>query len=180
MDHGHTVLAIPVPALDAFVRQRTVLYDEAYLAEDPQFGQAHVTVLGPWVRDPTADDLVRIAAIAASAEPFDYRLAATGVFPNGIIHLVPDPAEPFSTLTDRVWDAFPDHPPYADAFLGATPHVTLDAVGPDMDEARVRDLLGDLVPVAVRADRLQLQWWQAGNCHLQATWRLGATTSGGA
>lgn len=179
VDHGHTVLAVPVAALDDFVRARTALYDEAYLAEDPHFGQAHVTVLGPWVREPRAEDLAAIAGIAAAADPFDYLLAATGVFPNGIIHLVPDPAGPFQALTQQVWDAFPGHPPYAGSFAGVTPHVTLDAVGPGVDEAHVRDLLGDLVPVTCRADRLVLQWWQAGHCHVQGMWPLGGAATGG-
>lgn len=179
VDRGHSVLAVPVPALDGFVRERTAWYDGAYLAEDPHFGQAHVTVLAPWLREPCAEDLATIARIAAAAEPFDYLLAATGVFPNGIIHLVPDPVEPFQGLTQQAWDAFPDHPPYAGHFAGVTPHVTLDAVGPGVDEAHVRDLLGDRIPVTCHADRVQLQWWQAGHCHVRATWHLGGATTGG-
>ncbi len=180
MDRGHTVLAVPVPELDDFVRRRTAHYDAAYLSADPHFGQAHVTVLGPWVREPTSADLAIVAGIAAAARPFTYRLARTGVFPNGIIHLLPEPADPFAALTARVWGSFPDHAPYAGQFPDATPHVTLDAVGPGVDEADVRALLGDLVPAHCRADQLQLQWWQAGHCHVRCTWPLGVATTEGA
>nr|WP_281496757.1 2'-5' RNA ligase family protein [Ornithinimicrobium sp. F0845] len=165
-------MAIPVPPLDPFVRERTAHYDSDYLAADPEFGQAHVTVLGPWLRHPTPADLAGIDEIAATTSAFDYSLEQVGVFPNGIIHLLPEPAGPFSALTHRVWARFPDHPPYSGQFPDATPHLTLDAVAPDVDEARVREMLGELVPARCRADRVQLQWWQAGHCHVQHTWRL--------
>lgn len=178
-DPGHTVLAVPVPELDGFVRDRTAHYDADYLAADPDFGQAHVTVLGPWVRDPAPADLQVVGELLAATAPFAYLLARAGVFPDGIIHLVPEPQEPFAALTAAVWQRFPAHPPYAGRFANPTPHVTLDAVGPDVDETRVRELLGDLVPVTTVADRVQLQWWQAGHCHVRHTWWLGQTTTGG-
>lgn len=178
MDAGHTVLAVPVPPLDDFVRERTAHYDPAYLAPDPDFGQAHVTVLGPWVREPTAADLAAVGEIVAGSAPFAYRLARTGVFPNGIIHLLPEPDGPFRALTRAVRDRFPDHPPYQGQFPDPVPHLTLDAVGPGMDEGRLRALLGPRVPAVCRAEVVQLQWWQAGDCHVQRTWRLGSSAGG--
>lgn len=177
-DPGHTVLAVPVPELDEFVRQRTAHYDAAYLAQDPTFGQAHVTTLGPWVRSPTRADLDTVGRIASSVGPFAYRLARVGTFPNGIIHLRPEPDEPFRALTRAVWDCFPEHAPYAGQFPDPVPHVTLDAVGPDVDEAAVHRMLGARIPVTCRAEVLQLQWWQAGHCHVLQTWRLGEVRGG--
>lgn len=176
-DPGHTVLAVPVPELDPFVRARTAHYDAAYLAVDPCFGQAHVTVLGPWVRSPTGTDLALVAEVAGTTVPFSYRLARWGTFPNGIIHLLAEPAAPFAAVTEALVERFPRHPPYGGAFAELVPHVTLDAVGPGVDEAGVATMLGDRVPVSARAQRLQLQWWQAGHCHVQQEWRLG--TAGG-
>ena len=46
---GHSVLVVPVPALERLVRQRTRHYDAAYLSSDPTFAHAHVTLLGPFV-----------------------------------------------------------------------------------------------------------------------------------
>lgn len=178
MDDGHTVLAVPVPQLDTFVRERTAHYDADYLAADPTFGQAHVTVLGPWVRSPSLADLAAVAAIASATRAFDYRLARLGAFPNGIIHLLPEPDGPFRVLTRVVWDRFPGHAPYAGQFPDATPHVTLDAVGPGVDEHAVRMLLGATIPVDCRAEVLQLQWWQAGHCHVQHSWPLGEPSGG--
>lgn len=180
MDPGHTVLAIPVPELDRFVRERTEHYDPDYLARDPDFGQAHVTVLGPWVREPSADDLAAVAQIASDTAEFDVHLDQIETFPNGIIHLVAQPPAQFAALTTAVWERFPDHPPYEGQFTQLTPHLTLDARGPGVDEQWVRELLGDLLPIRARARVLQLQWWQAGNCHVQQSWPLSATTRGAA
>lgn len=180
VDHGHTVLAIPVPELDVFVRERTAHYDVGYLAADPAFGQAHVTVLGPWVREPTSEDLVAMAGIVSAAPSFGFGLDAVDTFPNGIIHLPAEPAEPFRALTRAVLERFPDHAPYGGQFVDPVPHVTLDAVGPGVDASRVRELLGDRVPVDCRAREVQLQWWQAGRCHVQQSWQLAATPEGAA
>lgn len=178
MDPGHTVLAVPVPELDAFVRERTAHYDADYLADDPAFGQAHVTVLGPWVRSPTRADLAAVGHIASTVTPFTYRLARLGTFPNGIIHLLPEPDDTFRELTRAVWERFPSHPPYAGQFPNPAPHLTLDAVGPGLDALVVQGMLGARVPVSCRAEVLQLQWWQAGHCHVHQSWRLGETAGG--
>lgn len=162
------------------MRARTAHYDRDYLSADPRFGQAHVTVLGPWLRSPGPEDLVVIGALAAGTARFDYRLAQLGTFPNGVIHLRPDPAGPFTALTAAVVERFPDHQPYEGRFADPVPHVTLDAVGPGVDQAAVAAMLGDLLPVDCRAESLQLQWWQAGACHLRQEWPLGGTGTGGA
>lgn len=167
------MLAVPVPALDEFVRQRTGHYDADYLAADPDFGQAHITVLGPWVRQPSPADLAAVAWIAAQTQPFHYRLEHLGVFPNGIVHLLPEPAEEFQALTRAAMEQFPDYPPYAGAFPAPVPHLTLDAVGPGVDRDVVREMLGERIPVTCRAEVVQLQWWQAGHCHVQQSWQLG-------
>lgn len=174
VDDGHTVLAVPVPELNDVVRSRTAHYDPDYLAADPEFGQAHITVLGPWVRRPNAEDQAVVEKIVSDVGPFTYRLERTGVFPNGIIHLLPEPAQPFAKLTADVCAQFPANPPYGGQFSDPVPHLTLDTVGPDVDEARVRQWLGDRLPVSALADRLQLQWWQAGHCHAQRTWLFGS------
>lgn len=173
LDHGHTVLAVPVPELDDYVRARTRHYDAAYLADDPTFGQAHVTLLAPWRRDPSSSDLAKLAELFTSLEPFEYTVDTLNVFPDGIIHGLAEPAEPFVRMTTDLVKLFPDCPPYGGKFADIIPHVTLDAIGPDVDLDVVRRDLADLIPVHCLADEVQLQWWQAGRCHVQATWRLG-------
>lgn len=175
VDPGHTVLAVPVPALDAYVRARTQHYDADYLAADPQFGQAHVTLLAPWQREPTAADRQIVADLCAAAEPFEYGLAELGVFADGIVHLLADPADRFAAMTRELRRKFPGNVPYDGQFDHLVPHVTLDALGPGVDTESVRSSLGELVPLRCRAELVQLQWWQAGRCHVQQTWQLGGS-----
>ena len=61
---GHTVLAVPVPALDEMIRERTAFYDSSFVSADPEFVHAHITLLGPWTERPNAEDLDCVARIA--------------------------------------------------------------------------------------------------------------------
>ncbi|WP_456697131.1 2'-5' RNA ligase family protein [Aeromicrobium sp. P5_D10] len=173
LDPGHTVLAVPVPELDAYVRARTRHYDAAYEAADPEFGQAHITLLGPWRRAPSAADIDLVSDFARRAEPFEFSLADVAVFPDGIIHLLTDPEERFAAMTAELVELFPDHQPYEGRSPDVVPHLTLDAVGPGVGIDSVRESLTGLVPARCRAEEVQLQWWQAGACHVQRSWRFG-------
>ena len=41
------------------------------------------------------------------------------------MYLAPDPAAPFSALTDGIFRAFPDYPPFEGKFDTVVPHVTV-------------------------------------------------------
>ena len=118
MTGGHTVLQVPVPELEPFVRQRHEHYDADFVSANPAFVHAHITVLGPFLAPEDVDARVRstIDQIARSVGGFDYRLEQIDVFPNGVIHLVPDPFEPFRSLTAELFTAFPSCPPYGGRF----------------------------------------------------------------
>lgn len=171
---GHTVIAFPVPELDGWVRERTECYDASFVSADPAFVHAHITVLGPWVADPTAVDLDRVAEVVEEIKPFDVTLGAVHAFPDGLIHLRPVPEEPIRDLTARLWAAFPDHPPYAGVYPDPTPHLTLDQTAPTITPHTVSQRLGETLPLAVRLDRLDLQWWANDDCRLLHSWKLGA------
>ena len=118
---GHSVLVVPIPALETFVAARHAHYDRDYVSADPTFAHAHVTILGPWLTQADLADPVRANAaltavrdIASATRGFDIDFAHVDTFPNGIIHLVPEPAEPFAALTAAVYREFPAYPPYAD------------------------------------------------------------------
>jgi 2'-5' RNA ligase len=171
------VLVVPVPELEPFVRARTEHYDRAYLSTDPAFTHAHVTALGPFrtrLDEQTADI---VAGIAAAVDPFDFRLERIDTFPNGIIHLLPEPDAAFRELTRRLVEAFPDCPPYAGQFPHPVPHLTLDLRAEGVGEASTRELLGDLLPCTSRATRLDLAWYQPDRCHLVTSWPLGTTSA---
>ena len=112
-------------------------------------------------------------AIAATTGPFDFTLSRIAKFPNGIIHLVPDPDDAFRELTRRLAEAFPQCPPYAGEFADVRPHLTLDLRGTEVSEASTYALLGDLVPAACRATRLDLAWYEPGACRVLRSWDLG-------
>jgi len=171
---GHSVLQVPVPQLETFVRARHAHYDQAYVSADPAFVHAHITALGPFLPAEclTPSALATVGEIAAGTAPFDFTLARVGTFPNGIVHLLPDPASPFAALTRRLWSAFPECPPYAGQFAEVVPHLTLDAVSDDVTEAStVRDLRRHL-PARCRADVLHLAWYEPGACRVLHSWPL--------
>lgn len=176
---GHSVLVIGVPQLESLIRARTAHYDASFLGIDAGFSNAHLTVLGPWIGDPNRSDLDAVAAIAAAHPPFDFTLEHLGIFPNGVIHLVPDPAEPFTALTSALSSAFPAHPPYGGQFDQVEPHLTVDALAPaGADQPAVtldsvRRMLGDAIPAHCHADRIDLQWWANHDCRVLHSWPLG-------
>ncbi len=171
---GHSVLQLPVPALEEWVRARTAHYDAGFVSSDPRFGHAHITALGPFDPEPTSGTLTTIQRIAAATAPIRTRLGTLAQFPNGIIHLAPDPADPLRDLTARLVAAFPEHLPYGGDFGDdVRPHLTVDAASDTVSLATTAELLRDVVPVDVVLDRLQLAWWESGSCHVMGEWRLG-------
>lgn len=173
VDRGRTVLAVPVPSLQQWVRARAAHYDPAYLAADPEFGQAHVTLLAPWVRKPSAEDLSAVGEIVARARSFDYEFGEVETFPDGIIHLRVHPEEPFRALFAALYARFPQCLPYEGRHGGeVVPHVTLDALSGGVDEAWVRESVRPESLPAERATCVQLQWWQAEQCRVLASWPL--------
>jgi len=174
-DHpGHTVIAFPVPELDDWVRDRTLHYDASFVSTDPDFVHAHITVLGPWVPTPSEHDLERVAEVVEEIEPIDVTLGAVHAFPDGLLHLRPVPEEPLRDLTARLAEAFPEHPPYAGIYPDPTPHLTLDQASPGVTAHTVSQRLGETLPVAVRLDRLDVQWWANHDCRVLHSWQLGA------
>ena len=171
---GHSVLQLPVPALEEWVRERTAHYDAGFVSTDPRFGHAHVTALGPFDPSPSAAALATIAGLAIATAPIRVRLADLAQFPNGIIHLVPEPGDRLRDLTARLVAAFPDWPPYGGEFGDdVQPHLTVDAASDEVSLATTAALLADVVPVEVLLDRLQLAWWESGDCRVLHEWRLG-------
>jgi hypothetical protein len=173
---GHTVLLVPVPALEPFVRARTEHYDVDYVSPDPHFVHAHVTALAPFLPPAEIDAaaLASIAEIVSATMSFTFSLEQVAVFPNGIIHLLPEPSAPFEMLTERLWRAFPGHPPYAGEFGSVVPHLTLDALSDSVTEESTRALVANHVPVRCRAERLDLAWYSPGDCRILHSWPLGA------
>lgn len=167
---GHSVLQVPVPQLEPFVRARTIHYDADYLSADPAFTHAHVTVLAPFLSTVDDEAAATVAKVVASVDAFDFTLARVATFPNGCIHLVPEPGNGFRELTDRMWAAFPECPPYAGRFP-PVPHLTLDLVSAEVSEDSTRAALH--LPAYCRAERVDLAWYEPGGCHVVRSFPLG-------
>ncbi len=170
---GHTVLAVPVPALEEVVTARTAHYDASFLSSDPGFVHAHITVLAPWVTTPGAADLARVARIAADTGPFEVTLAEIGEFPDGVLYLAPEPDAPLRALTARLAAEFPEHSPYAGRYGDVVPHLTLDRRSAEVSPELVRGWVAHLTPLTLTVDRIDLQWWANHDCRLLDRWLLG-------
>jgi hypothetical protein len=162
-----------VPAVEPFVRGRFEHYDPAYLSPDPGFTHAHLTVLAPFLTAPEPEALEVAAGIVASTAPIAFTLHRLETFPNGVIYLAPEPDDPFRALTERFVAAFPQCPPYGGAFPEIIPHVTLDQTSAEVSVESTRSRLGDAVPVACVADRVDLAWYEPHRSRVLTSWRLG-------
>ncbi len=170
---GHSVLAVPVPALDSVIRERTACYDASFVSADPNFVHAHITVLAPWANQPTAEDLARVERVAQAVGPFTVELSRIAEFPDGIIHLRPEPDRQLRELASRLVTAFPQFPPYSGRYDDVIPHLTLDRRSASVTPAIVHASIGHLLPLTVRVDRIDLQWWANDDCRRLHTWQLG-------
>ena len=117
-----TALICRVPEAERYIARYRDRYDPSARRNVP----AHVTVLYPFVPPEQIDDdvLARLRDIARAVPCFDYRLARTARFPVAL-YLDPDPAGPYAALTNGVFSAFPDYPPFEGKFDTVVPHVTV-------------------------------------------------------
>lgn len=176
---GHSVLAVPVAALDTVIKERTARYDASFVSTDPDFIHAHITVLAPWAAQPTADDFALVERVAHAVRPFDIKLSQLSEFPDGIIHLVPEPDLELRELASRLATAFPQFPPYGGRYANVIPHLTLDRRSATVTRAIVRASIGHLLPLTVTVDRIDLQWWANHGCRRLHTWQLGGSADPG-
>lgn len=133
--------------------------------------RAHVTVLFPFLPEIDLTPTVRgeLAGVAASVEPFDVRFATTRRW-EGVLWLVPDPAEPFLRLTAAAARRWPDWPPYGGLFDTVIPHLTIA----ESDTAPMADLesrVGAALPFTGRATHLET-WFQDPSGRWRPRWRI--------
>jgi 2'-5' RNA ligase len=117
-----TALICRVPEAERYVAHYRQRFDPSARRNVP----AHVTVLYPFMspQDVDAEVLERLAQIARAVPCFEYRLAETGRFPVSL-YLAPQPDDFFAALTNAVYGAYPDYPPFDGKFATVVPHVTV-------------------------------------------------------
>ncbi|NUR95116.1 MAG: 2'-5' RNA ligase family protein [Kribbellaceae bacterium] len=124
-----TAILITVPELAAYTdRWRSVSRSSAR----PQVPLTelippHVTVLVPWVADPTDADVARLQAALADVPAFELSFPTAGQFPNGTAWLKPEPFDQVHALLLTVFAAFPECPPYGGDFPDPHPHLTISS-----------------------------------------------------
>ena len=109
---------------------------------------------------------------SGNAREEHFALERVATFPDGIIHLVPEPDEPFRKLTARLAAEFPEHPPYEGRYGDVAPHLTLDLRSADVTEASTLALLDGVLPARCRATRLDLAWYEPNATGLRRSWPL--------
>jgi len=117
-----TALICRVPEAERYIARYRDRYDPSARRNVP----AHVTVLYPFMPPARIDVDVtdRLRDIARAVPCFDYRLARTRRFPVAL-YLAPDPDGSYAALTEAVFRAFPEYPPFEGKFAEVVPHVTV-------------------------------------------------------
>ena len=146
---AESALIIEVPAAEAVVgRHRSELDANAALGIP-----AHITVLAPFM--PTsrlgAPECAQLKRLFAAVKAFDFRLDHTDWFGSTVLWLGPQDPTPFRELTEVVFAAFPEFPPFENQFDEVVPHLTVGHESPIEAMRRAeRDIKSNL-PVLGRA-----------------------------
>jgi 2'-5' RNA ligase len=94
--------------------------------------------------------------VFAAVTPFDFRLDRIGWFGTTVLWLGPEDPAPFRDLTERVFAAFPDFPPFGGQFEDVVPHLTVGLERPS-DELRRAELeIIAALPVTARASAVTM------------------------
>ena len=142
-----SALGVAVPEAEPWVKDLRERYDPTAAVGVP----AHITVLFPFVPPNllTDDDLAKATETFQRFRSFEFRLEQIGRFPESL-YLVPEPDEPFISLTDAIVREFPEYPPYGGKFSKIVPHLTVanrSAEFSSIAEAELLGIMEDLGPI---------------------------------
>jgi 2'-5' RNA ligase len=142
-----SALGIPVPEAEPWVKDLRERYDPTAAVGVP----AHITVLFPFISPDllTDSDLARAAEIFRRFRSFEFRLEQVARFPESL-YLVPEPDEPFISLTEATVREFPEYPPYGGKFTEIIPHLTVANRSAELSaiaETELLRIMKDLGPI---------------------------------
>jgi len=170
-----TALICRVPESERFIARYRERFDPSARRNVP----AHVTILYPFMSpvDVDAAVLAQLADIARTIPRFQYRLSELRRFPVAL-YLAPQPDGGFAALTDAVYRAFPDFPPFEGKFPVVVPHVTV-AHGDEPQlceiEVELRIALASAGGVTARCEELVLIENSSGRWEEMGCFALGAS-----
>jgi 2'-5' RNA ligase len=168
---GLTAVLIAVPELTEYTDRWRTVSTSSYRPDVPlsELIPPHVTVLVPWIEDPTPEDVQRLIASVAAVDPFELSFPTAGQFPNGTVWLRPEPFGEVRDLVRTVLAAFPECPAYGGEHPDPHPHLTISSSeqsGPQVLAEAQAALASDAAPT-VRLDDLTI--WREGD---DQVWRL--------
>jgi 2'-5' RNA ligase len=137
-----TALIVAVPEAAALVDR----WLERTCPAKPSIGiPAHITLVFPFVPAWEAgDELVEeLGGLFSAFAAFPFTLDRPERFPE-VLYLAPEPALPFTRLTEAIVARYPAYPPYEGAFDTIVPHLTVaqgNAAALDEAEADIRSRL---------------------------------------
>jgi hypothetical protein len=126
------------------------LYRERLDASAPLGVPAHITVLFPFMPPAEIDSgvLARLGRLFADISGFGFRLEHTDWFGDEVLWLAPRDPGPFRALTRRVYQVFPEFPPYQGQFDDPVPHLTVGHGHPLSDLRAVEESVQADLPIA--------------------------------
>ena len=179
MPRNETVsaLIVEVPAAEPVVRRH-----RSELGANARLGiPAHITVLTPFMPASRlgAAERARLASLFAAVEPFDFRLDHTDWFGTTVLWLGPENPAPFRHLTESVFAAFPEFPPFAGLFDEVVPHLTVGLESPIDAMRRAERDIKPRLPVLDRVSAVTLmsELSPQGRWEAVACFPLGARSS---
>ena len=149
-----SALIVEVPAAEVVVaRHRAELDANAGLGVP-----AHITVLAPFM--PTnrlsAAERAQLESLFAAVKAFDFLLDHTDWFGTTVLWLGPQDPTPFRELTEVVFAAFPEFPPFEGQFDEVVPHLTVGFDSPIEAMRRAELDVKTNLPVIGRATAVTL------------------------
>lgn len=140
---SHEVLAHAVPLM------------RSYAPDDFARVPPHITLLYPFAPfDRLESAYEKLAAVCAEIAPFDITMRGYNHFTQ-ITYMQPADPESIQALSQRIFAAFPEHPPYR-GMHGAkpTPHMTVGIF--ENEAAREAVTFPPYVPITFRVERLHI------------------------
>ena len=133
---------------------------------------AHVTLLYPFAAVEDVElDVVR--SLVSESEPFEFTLRAVHEWPDGVVYLEPEPAEPLARLARRLAERFPEYPPYGGAHDEVIPHVTVAHTEDRRARADAAASVAGSLPIVCNANEVWLMHEVNGSWQRHTPFRLG-------
>ena len=168
---GLTAVLVAVPELTEYTDRWRTVSSSSSRPDVPlsELISPHVTVLVPWIKDPTPEDVQRLIASVAAVDPFELSFPTAGQFPNGTVWLRPEPFDEVRDLIRSVLAAFPECPAYGGEYPDPHPHLTISSSRQSGVQvlAEARAALASEAAPTVRLDDLTI--WREGD---DQVWQL--------